>query len=73
MISIFILMHLLATIHIFAIIDNHTKISYEYYCFSYKNWFYYNTMNKTPIYINTILTYSTIIINIDLSKNSGDF
>ena len=32
-----------------------------------------NTMNKTPIHINIILTYSNIVINIDLSKNSRDF
>ena len=32
-----------------------------------------NTMNKTPIHTNIILTYSNIVINIDLSKNSRDF
>ena len=32
-----------------------------------------NTMKKTPIQINIILTYSNIVINIDLSKNSRDF
>ena len=31
------------------------------------------TMNKTPIQINTTLTYSNIVIHIDLSKNSRDF
>ena len=32
-----------------------------------------NTMNKTPIHINTVLTYSNIVINIGLSKTSRDF
>ena len=32
-----------------------------------------NTMNKTSIHINSILTCSNIVINIDLSKNSRDF
>ena len=32
-----------------------------------------NTMNKTPIHINTILTYSNTVIDIDLNKNSRDF
>ena len=32
-----------------------------------------NTMNKTPIQINSILPYSNVVINIDLSKNSRDF
>ena len=32
-----------------------------------------NTMNKTPIHMKIILTYSNIVINIDLSKASRDF
>ena len=32
-----------------------------------------NTMNKTPIHINVILTYSNIVIKTDLSKSSRDF
>ena len=32
-----------------------------------------NTMNKTPIHIDIILTHSNIVIIIDLSKNSRDF